>query len=265
MKITVIISYYKAIENLKLILKAFNFQSFKNFEVIVSEDDFNKDTINFLEQNYKNYRFKIHHLHQNEDRGFRKNQMLNRSILYAKTDKIVFIDGDCIPHKHFVKEYVRTIKKGFFYSGRSVLLSKKISDLVLQKQSISRLNLLNLIFYKSKQIKSGIYFPFFPLSYKKRGLLGRNWGIDKQHLIEINGFDEDYITAGVGEDTDIAWRLVADGLKLVSVKNKAIVYHLFHKKHYTNEIVSRNLKMMKEKQRKNLVVCINGLKKTQLI
>ena len=42
MKITIIISYYKALTNLKLILKALNNQSNNNFEVIISEDDQNE-------------------------------------------------------------------------------------------------------------------------------------------------------------------------------------------------------------------------------
>ena len=49
-------------------------------------------------------------------------------------------------------------------------------------------------------MKEAIYNPWFPMAYKTRGLSGRNWGIYKKHLLDINGFDEDYINAGVGED-----------------------------------------------------------------
>ena len=47
MELTVIISYYKALDNLKLILQSLALQSRKNFEVIISEDDYNEKTIEF--------------------------------------------------------------------------------------------------------------------------------------------------------------------------------------------------------------------------
>ena len=107
MEVTIIISYYKALDNLKLILKSFNNQSNNNFEIILSEDDYNEETISFLSKNKSLYKFSINHIYQKEDIGFRKNMMLNRSIVEAKTELLVFIDGDCIPHKHFVKEYIK--------------------------------------------------------------------------------------------------------------------------------------------------------------
>jgi len=48
---SVIISYYKNIPNLELILLALNNQTAKGrFEVIVSEDDDARETIDFLKQ-----------------------------------------------------------------------------------------------------------------------------------------------------------------------------------------------------------------------
>ena len=117
MGLTLIISYYKALNNLKLILKALNNQSDKNFEVIISEDDHNDETISFILDNKDQYEFQITHIHQKEDNGFRKNEMLNRGILTAKNELLVFIDGDCIPNKHFVKEYLKNVEKGKILNG----------------------------------------------------------------------------------------------------------------------------------------------------
>ena len=75
---------------------------------------------------------------------------------------------------------------------------------------------------------------------KDKGLLGCNWGILKKHLVEVNGFDEDYIRAAVGEDTDVEWRLKRSGIGSKSMKNKAIVYHLHHERSYSNEGVEKN-------------------------
>jgi cellulose synthase/poly-beta-1,6-N-acetylglucosamine synthase-like glycosyltransferase len=260
MDLTIIIAYYKAIDNLKLILKALNHQSNANFEVILSEDDFNQETISFLSDNKDLYNFPINHLYQQGDIGFRKNMMLNRSILQAKSDTVVFIDGDCIPHKHFVKEYIKNSNYNSILSGRRVMMSKKISSDLLNNSTLQKLNFLSFIFSASKKIKESIYFPYFQLSTKTRGLLGCNWGVKKQHLLDVNGFDEDYIRAGVGEDNDIEWRLEANGLKKKSMKNKAIVYHMYHPKGYSEEGVLKNFKLLETKKEVNHIRCLNGIK-----
>lgn len=259
---TVIISYYKAPNNLSLILNALNRQSDGAFEVIVSEDDNNTDTVKFLEANSNRYKYQITHINQPADKGFRKNEMLNRAILTSKTEYLIFIDGDCIPHKHFVKNYNRAFKDGYIFEGRSVMLGSSISLSIINSLSLKRLHLLRIIFSDTKKKKDGIYFPLFPLSNKShgRGLLGRNWGIAKKYLLEINGFDMDYIHAGVGEDVDIEWRLKAIGLKSQTMKNRSIVYHLYHERTYSEDNVKQNYEILNTKKVQNRVFCLNGLK-----
>ena len=259
MNITIIVSYYKALDNLKVILKALNNQSNNKFDVIVSEDDYNNETINFIKNNKTNYSFQITHLHQQTDDGFRKNVMLNKSIIKAKNNFLVFIDGDCVPHKHFVKEYIKNAQKGYFFSGRAVLLSEKLTKYTIQNLSLKKLNFLSVLFSTSTKKKDGIYFPYFQLSVKTKGIVGRNWGVCKQHLIDINGFDTDYMFAGVGEDVDIEWRLQENGIIRKSIKNRAIVYHLYHKKVYSEINVKNNYTIFYKKQKLNNIKCLNGI------
>lgn len=261
MDITVVISYYKALDNLKLILKALDGQSCKNFEVVISEDDNNPVTSEFISLHSHLYGFPITHIFQKEDRGFRKNEMLNKAIMAAKTEKMVFIDGDCIPHRHFVKSYVSEMVEGYMLDGRAVMLDKNMTDRIKRDQSLSRLNLVSIFLSRAGSKKDAMYFPFFPLSLSKsgRGLVGRNWGVSKKDLIAVNGFDMDYVYAGVGEDVDIEWRLKANGVKSKSMKNKAIVYHLYHTQVYSEEMVEKNFEMMFQKQKQNHIKCLNGL------
>ncbi len=263
MKITVIISYYKALDNLKLILAGLQRQSDQRFEVIISEDDHNFKTSEFLATEQSNYRFPINHLHQDADEGFRKNMMLNKSIRKANTDFIVFIDGDCIPERHFVKQYIRNAAAGHIFWGRRVMMGESISANILKTQSLRRLNFLSALFSDSYKTKEAIYFPLNPLSLSTRGLKGCNWGVMKNHLLAVNGFDEDYVKAGVGEDNDIEWRLLAFGLSKVSMKNKAIVYHLYHPRGYSDQGVRDNFAVFQIKQKKGHLRCINGLEKIQ--
>ncbi len=259
--ISIIISYYKAISNLKLILQSLNCQSFLDFEVIVSEDDANQETRDYLKLNSALYKYPITHNFQEEDLGFRKNMMLNRAILKSNSELLVFIDGDCIPHKHFAKEYNKEKKSDCMLVGRRVMLGPKISNRIQEEESISHLSLLSILLSDSTKFKDGIYSPYIPLTNKIRGLIGCNWGIKKEHLLAINGYDEDYITAGVGEDNDVEWRLLLNGISKKSMKNKAIVYHLHHSSSYSENVILANMKIWKTKQVIGNIKCSNGIVK----
>ena len=254
--ISVIISHYDKIDNLSIILDAFKRQSCTNFEVIISEDGNNNKTKEFLKT--LKYSFPIKHTSQ-KDIGFRKNRALNKSIKIAEGNFIVFIDGDCIPHMHFIKEYYKYKNLNYIFYGRRVMLSKCLSDRILNKEKFNKPKLLNLILSNCKSAKEAIYSPIFKLHFKERGLKGCNWGIKKEELIKVNGFDESFVHATVGEDDDIEWRLKKIGLKKFSMKNKAIVYHLFHERKYYDSDRRINLKIMNKNKLNNCFVCKNGL------
>lgn len=256
--ISIIISHYNNVPNLTLILDALNKQSVKDFEAIVSEDGSDSATALFLKN--CSYAFPIQHNTQ-VDEGFRKNRILNTSIKTSKGDFLVFIDGDCIPHRHFVKAYEKVKNKDAICYGRRVMLSKKISEKLLHQKCFNGLSMCSLLTSNSKKVKESIYSPIVPLNFKERGLKGCNWGIKKEILNKVNGFDEAYVYATVGEDDDIEWRLKGVGVEKYSMKNKAITYHLHHKRTYFKNGTEINQEIMKKNQLSNQFVCLNGLNK----
>jgi glycosyltransferase involved in cell wall biosynthesis len=258
-ELAVVISYYKALDNLRIILKALSRQSCMDFEVIVSEDDNNQETIEYIINAQTEYVFPIMHLNQEVKDGFKKSYMLNKAITSCHAEKIAFIDGDCVPHRNFVKEYVKRIDNRSFCVGRAVMLDKITTEKVKEEQSLTSLKFSHLLFSNSRKTKDGIYFPLFPLTLKVKKMVGRNWGCCKESLLNINGFDQDYIYAGVSEDTDIEWRLIGSGLRRKSVKNKAIVYHLYHDRWYSSKDERRNYDIMKRKMEDNKIRCLNGI------
>ncbi len=258
-KLSIIVSYYKQPRNLEIILEALKRQKFKDFEVILSEDDNNPQTLQFVRRIRNALSFPLLHIYREADKGFRKNEMLNKAVKISRTENLVFIDGDCVPHPYFTSEYFRNFEEGKILSGRSVMLDEKTTKKLLEKQDWKVLNWKKLLRTSSEKIKEGIYFPYFPLYWKVRGLVGRNWGVMKKHLVAVNGFDNDYVFAGVGEDVDIEWRLKASGLIPKSVKNKAIVFHLYHPKGYSEKFVQKNYELLQKKQKEGHIVCLNGL------
>ena len=143
------------------------------------------------------------------------------------------------------------------------MLSESITSSLLENFNLKLLNTSNILLSKSDKKKESIYNPYFSLvsTMKNKGLLGCNWGISKKTLYKINGFDEDYVRAAVGEDTDVEWRLKGLDIQSKSVKNKAIVYHLYHKKTYSKEDVAFNNRLLEIKKDKKAFYCKNGLVK----
>lgn len=259
--ISVIISHYNNVANLALLLDALTKQSATGFEVIVSEDGEDAKTKAFLAAQH--YPFFIQHTTQ-EDKGFRKNRILNTSIKAAKGSFLVFIDGDCIPHKHFVRAYQKMQNSNKICYGRRVMLSEKLTAQLREKKQFNGLSLLGLFLGGATALKEGVYSPFLPLNFKERGLKGCNWGIKKELLLQINGFDEVYVFATVGEDDDVEWRLKGIGLQKHSMKNKAIVYHLYHKRTYNQQGTQINQKLMQERIKAKRFICTEGVDKIKM-
>ena len=257
--ISLIISFYKRLDILELIFQSLDKQSYNDFEVIVAEDNNDPHTIEFITNARLNHSYGIQHVSQ-EDKGFRKNKILNEALKIASSEIILFLDGDCIPHKHFIQQYYKIIKRGKASFGRRVMLGEIYSSNLLRRKEFRSLKILLMLFSDSKNIEEGLYLPWFRKIKKAyRGLLGCNWGIYKQDLVEVNGFDEDYIHACVGEDNDIEWRLRLKGVHFKSLKHRAIVYHMYHTENYNNEASVVNNAIFKEKKKLQNPACLNGL------
>jgi len=82
MKVTVIIGYYKKTNYLELILQGLSVQSFKDFEVIIAEDNNESITLEFI-SNYQKKVFFHLKVVQQKDKGFRKNRILNEALSQA--------------------------------------------------------------------------------------------------------------------------------------------------------------------------------------
>jgi glycosyltransferase involved in cell wall biosynthesis len=261
--ISLIITVYKRIDFLELILQSLDKQTFKNFEVIIAEDNNDPRTVEFINKARFLHRYNIQHVNQ-EDIGFRKTRILNTAVRTAIGEQIVFIDGDCILHKHFMKEYNKAITDNYFCYGRRVFCSKKHTEVLLKSRAVININIFKALLFGGKSIGAGLYLPFKKnIDKQRRRILGCNWGILKKNILAVNGFDEDYNRAGVGEDFDIDWRLKAHGLKVRSMKGKAIVYHLHHEANYNISDTEYVEKLMAEKKIQGKSFCLNGINQQQ--
>jgi cellulose synthase/poly-beta-1,6-N-acetylglucosamine synthase-like glycosyltransferase len=261
-KISLIISVYKSINFLDLVLQSVGLQSYNNFEVIIAEDNDSDKMKEFINEQRKKYSFSIQHV-SHPDVGVRKCKILNDAIKISQGQFLVFIDGDCILHKNFLREYAKYQKLNYCLYGRRVMLDEDITNILLETKDISQLSLLKLFRTNSSHLEEGIYLPWFRLNLRAKNVAikGCNFGISKEDMYKINGFDEDYKNLTIGEDDDIKWRLKEAGIKFKSLRNKAVQYHLFHKRKDRSDIYEENFKLYQKKKSKNQYFCDNGLVK----
>lgn len=238
---TLIISFYNKIEYLRMILAALERQSFSDFEVVIADDGSREDVVAEIKDIMANSTLSISHA-WHEDLGFRKTKILNEAVRMSRSPYLIFIDGDCIPHRRFVEEHYNNREERVLLAGRRVYLSEKLSrQLDAGKIRNGYLDgafqwalLFDGMFGQSSHVIKGLYVksPFMRrvLNRKMKGVLGSNFSVHKEDLEGINGFDERYEGAAVGEDTDIEVRLTWNNVRIRMVKNMAIQYHIYHKK-----------------------------------
>ena len=260
--ISLIISVYNRYDFLYLVLKSIEKQSFKNFKVIIAEDCEKIEMKENIKKWEKEFSFIIRHISQ-EDIGFRKCKILNEALKMAK-ENIVIIDGDCLLHYKFLENYNKYFQKGYdVIFGRRCEMSKFLTEKLLKEKSC-KIKLRELIYPYSKAWTECIYFPLITKT-KKRDLklLGSNMGFTKEIIYKINGFNEEYQSPGVGEDSDLEWRFKKVNAKYIALKNTVVEYHLWHSTSgsYTFE---KNSNIYFESKNKNQWYTKNGIKKERI-
>jgi len=239
--VSLIISFYNKIDFLKLIFVGLEQQSCTDFEVIIADDGSRPEIVDEVKLLIKSASFPVKHLWQ-EDNGWQKNTILNKAIVASEADYIIFIDGDCIPHPHFIEEHLKSKTLNQAVCGRRVTLTKKISKDLNATEIKSKyfhiklfFRLLSESFFTSEKthlrhmirLRSQVLRRIF-VKDKLKGILGCNFSVWKEDMMKINGFDERFIYPGMGEDSDIESRLRQMGVRLISKKFYVTVYHIYH-------------------------------------
>ncbi|MFA9210556.1 MAG: glycosyltransferase [Moraxellaceae bacterium] len=258
MKATLVISVYNDVAALTAVLKTVELQSEKAFDIIISQDG-DSNCFDVVIQKYK-HQLSITHLQQ-PDTGFLKNKMLNKVIVSAQSDKLIFIDGDCILHPKFIANYITHIQKGLICMGRRIDLDKTTTAQIKFGQMLLP-TFWGMLKNKTTRIEESFYLPFLTQKMLKTPkLLGCNMGWHKADLLLLNGFDENYTFPGYGEDTDIEFRAKLAGIQPFSMRFKAIQFHLDHTRPGRENEISRSQQVFENTKKRSDFRCQNGIEK----
>ena len=274
-RISLIAAFYKDLTALELIVQSLKEQSYKNFELVVAEDNNDPATREFI-GTIKD----IDIIHTSQpDQGIQKARSINNAILASTGDYLVFIDGDCIPCKNFLQAHASLAETGKVLSGRRVNLGPRMSDLLRsRKLNIRTLENYYLFFAPlllldgATHIDQGLTFNpqgwFYQQVIAKRkksnlSLLGCNYSCFKKDMIEIDGYDECYGETALADDTDLQWRLALVGLKMKSCKMTANVYHLHHESSHRTTTAPVEIALMESRKEAGDYHAHTGLKSHQ--
>jgi len=256
--VTVVVSVYRRADFLVPVLDALVRQTDAAFEVVVAEDNQGEEIAAVVRRFREPLGERLLHVTQ-AHQGFGKTSIMNAALRRSRNPFVVFLDGDCVAHPGLVATYRKVARPGRAFFGRRVMLGPDLTGRILRGEAQSPPSLVALLRSDSRRVEEALRIPFYRKPTQPTGIWGCNWGVFRSHLEAVNGFDEDYVTAGVGEDVDVEWRLQATGVALESVKHRAIVYHLHHQANYSGDDVAVGRELLRRKRADALARCPNGL------
>lgn len=259
MKISVIITTYNRPDALKKVLDGLLCQTRIPEEIVIADDGSGHSTKTMLQPYLKQTRIHIRHVWQ-EDNGFRAARIRNMAIAQSSGDYLVLLDGDCIPEKHFVQDHLDLARKGCFFQGKRVIVSRSLEGEFTHETCNSKT--LLMVQALKKQISNCHHIfriPFFPsyTTVRLSGVRSCNMGLFKKDIQAVNGFNHDFEGWG-REDSDLVVRLKKYGLNRKENPFKAICFHLWHPENKRN-CLACNDDLLKQAMASKLFFCRSGL------
>ena len=229
--VSIITPTYNRKQNLQNMLISLSQQTYPvdKFEVIVVDDGSYDGTDEMVSHLSLPYRFKYF---WQEDRGSRRARARNIGINNARGKIIIFLDSDVLCTYRLVEDHAEMHRKCDNY------IVMGLQKCLAEGQGKSLYELRNGVATKIripglKMLKAIVHYHYLKLLEKQgQASLGltvctMNASVHKKHLIDINGFDEDFDGRYGCEDMDLGYRLRLNGLDVCWLR-KAIVYHQYH-------------------------------------
>lgn len=271
LKISVVISTYNSEAWLEKVLLGYKHQTYRDFEVIIADDGSRASTKALIDEYRRNYPVELIHL-WHEDKGYRRQEILNVAITKANFEYILMTDGDCIPRADFVAVHARQAEKGKFLSGGYCKLSMKLSE-IITLEDIESGKCFDVSWLKSKdklglsqtmKLATGPFLSSFldritPTNASFNNCNSSGWKAD---MIAINGYDERMQYGG--PDRELGERLENYGIKGEQIRHQAVCLHLDHPRGYkTPESLKRNLEIREQVKKQKKTWTAFGIKKVE--
>ncbi len=189
------------------------------------------------------------------DTGYRKCVILNRAIVAADAEYLVFSDGDCIPRPDFLAAHDRLAEPGTFLSGGAVRLPRDVSEAITE-EDVADGRAFDADWLQERgfdpgrhrlRLLDGTAWPAVLDALSPTGATwnGNNASTWKELVVLANGFEHEMGYGG--QDREFGERLANLGVVGKLVRHRAVLVHLDHGRPYrTEESIRRNREIRAE-------------------
>lgn len=235
---TVLFATYNEPRWLEWVLWGYTTQTTRDFEVIVVDDGSREDTREVIDRLRPQMNFPLRHFWQ-PDEGYQKCKGMNRGILLADSDYLIFTDGDCIPHPEFVARHLALRERGRYLTGGYSKLPLDLSHRITREDILAgratdyawlAANGLERHTLKLRIKNETLRHVMNAITPVKPRLHGHNASAWKDDVVRVNGWDERMQYGG--QDLELGERLVNAGVRGKTIRYSAICVHLEHKRGY---------------------------------
>jgi glycosyltransferase involved in cell wall biosynthesis len=236
--VTVIITVYNRSDLLQKALLSVASQRLPPWELVVSDDGSDEDIVGVLRRCRSWLPCGVTYVGQ-PDRGFRLAKSRNNAIREATGDVLVFLDQDIVSTNGYLAVFGEEVRPGRFVVAYPVRLSEAQTELLSDEMIRagcfeSILTRAQLRKVRRQFVKDRLYHlgrRYFRLGGYRLKLRGGVFGVRREDIVAVDGFDENYQAWG-GEDDDLGRRLYAAGLTGLNCFLGEYPLHLHHQAHH---------------------------------
>jgi glycosyltransferase involved in cell wall biosynthesis len=265
--ISVIISTYNRPRDLERVLYGYSVQSDRDFEVVIADDGSSDETADLIARARSDMRLRITHV-WHEHIGFRKSLIQNRAIAAARTEYLIFTDGDCIPRRDMMAVHRQLVTPGRYVAGGYLKLSRQATSSI-QLSDIESGRFTQLDWLRSQGWKPGHrslrltrkhWLSRFldRITTTAANFQGNNTGAWRESLYTVNGFENEMGYGGL--DKALGYRMQNAGIRGIQARYRIIAMHLDHDRPYRSaEGMQKNRDIMEGIRRSGQIRAHRGL------
>jgi len=247
MRLSLALTTYERPDALAAVLASVAAQCTQPNEVVVADDGSGPETRAVIEQFAARAPYPVHHVRQ-EHEGFRVARLRNLAIARATGDYVVFVDGDMVLHSEFVADHLGFARHRAFTQGVRLPLDENDTDQLLAESRGSRqprpVHGISPLRVRGRRKLYAIHNLTLASLLRRAAntfiaVKSCNQGFWREHLVAVNGFDEDFVGWG-SEDKELCARLQHHGVVRQTLLFGGIAFHLHHppasrERHTANE------------------------------
>ena len=247
MRSSLIICTYNSTRCLDYIFCGLSRQTQLPDEILIAADGSTPETAALIESWAKQLDTRVEHVWQ-ADRGFRKCRISNEAVRRSTGDHLIFLDGDAIPHSHFIEDHLLVADDKQIMCGRRVKLGPKTTARLTREAVLAgKLErifgpvLRGALLRDNHRFRLSIRLPqefakFMHPSVRK--LMGVNFAVPRALFYEVNGYDEvEGIRGRI--DRDLELRMLRTGAPRYPLLNRALCYHMHHEERGIDDTTKR--------------------------